>query len=81
MPFLFTLCVNFTAYWPVNGIKMSVNSRCLEPQIDLVEMPYLDYDKQTYYPNQTVIFWPRYRWGAGGNAVASFAPVTISPTE
>ena len=27
-------------------------------------MPYLDYDKQTYYPNQTIIFWPRYRWGA-----------------
>lgn len=35
-----------------------------EPQIDLVEMPYLDYDNQDYYPGQTMILWPRYRWGA-----------------
>ncbi|EGA64052.1 DUF3103 domain-containing protein [Vibrio brasiliensis] len=35
-----------------------------EPQIDLVEMPYLDYDGQDYYPGQTIILWPRYRWGA-----------------
>ncbi|MCG9580205.1 DUF3103 domain-containing protein [Vibrio tubiashii] len=34
------------------------------PQIDLVEMPYLDYDGQDYYPGQTIIIWPRYRWGA-----------------
>jgi len=34
------------------------------PQIDLVEMPYLDYDGQDYYPGQTMIIWPRYRWGA-----------------
>ncbi|WP_439146696.1 DUF3103 domain-containing protein [Vibrio sp.] len=48
----------------IYAIVTGVNASRLEPQIDLVEMPYLDYDKQTYYPNQTVIFWPRYRWGA-----------------
>ncbi|MEZ9426252.1 DUF3103 domain-containing protein [Vibrio lentus] len=48
----------------IYAIVTGVNVSRIEPQIDLVEMPYLDYDKQTYYPNQTVIFWPRYRWGA-----------------
>ncbi|MEZ9656100.1 DUF3103 domain-containing protein [Vibrio splendidus] len=48
----------------IYAIVTGVDSSRLEPQIDLIEMPYLDYDKQTYYPNQTVIFWPRYRWGA-----------------
>ena len=48
----------------IYAIVTGVDSSRIEPQIDLVEMPYLDYDKQTYYPNQTVIFWPRYRWGA-----------------
>ncbi|NAZ95387.1 DUF3103 domain-containing protein [Vibrio toranzoniae] len=48
----------------IYAIVTGVDSSRVEPQIDLVEMPYLDYDKQTYYPNQTVIFWPRYRWGA-----------------
>lgn len=48
----------------IYAIVTGVNASRIEPQIDLVEMPYLDYDKQTYYPNQTVIFWPRYRWGA-----------------
>ncbi|WP_210458656.1 DUF3103 domain-containing protein [Vibrio crassostreae] len=48
----------------IYAIVTGVDSSRLEPQIDLVEMPYLDYDKQTYYPNQTVIFWPHYRWGA-----------------
>lgn len=48
----------------IYAIVTGVDASRLEPQIDLVEMPYLDYDKQTYYPNQTVIFWPRYRWGA-----------------
>ncbi|MFA0683535.1 DUF3103 family protein, partial [Vibrio splendidus] len=42
----------------IYAIVTGVDSSRLEPQIDLVEMPYLDYDKQTYYPNQTVIFWP-----------------------
>ncbi|MCV5901544.1 DUF3103 domain-containing protein, partial [Escherichia coli] len=35
-----------------------------EPTIDLVELPYLDYDNQDYYPNQIIIHWSRYRWGA-----------------
>lgn len=48
----------------IYAIVTGVDSSRVEPQIDLVEMTYLDYDKQTYYPNQTVIFWPRYRWGS-----------------
>ncbi|EOX4224001.1 DUF3103 domain-containing protein [Vibrio cholerae] len=35
-----------------------------KPTIDLIDMPYLDYDKQDYFPNQVVIHWARYRWGA-----------------
>ncbi|HGS4986764.1 TPA: DUF3103 domain-containing protein [Vibrio cholerae] len=35
-----------------------------KPTIDLIDMPYLDYDKQDYFPNQVVIHWTRYRWGA-----------------
>lgn len=35
-----------------------------KPTIDLVEMPYLDYDNQDYYPNQIIVHWSRYRWGA-----------------
>lgn len=33
-----------------------------KPTIDLIDMPYLDYDKQDYFPNQVVIHWTRYRW-------------------
>ncbi|ASU24322.1 hypothetical protein CCZ37_17915 [Vibrio qinghaiensis] len=47
-------------YAIVTGVNPSRN----EPTIDLVEMPYLDYDKQDYFPNQVMIQWPRYRWGA-----------------
>lgn len=35
-----------------------------EPALDLVEMPYLDYDNKDYFPNQIMIKWPNYRWGA-----------------
>lgn len=35
-----------------------------KPTIDLIDMPYLDYDQQDYFPNQVVIHWSRYRWGA-----------------
>ncbi len=35
-----------------------------KPTIDVVNMPYLDYDKIDYYPNQVMIHWSRYRWGA-----------------
>lgn len=47
-------------YAIVNGVNPSRD----EPTLDLVEMPYLDYDNQDYYPNQVVIHWSRYRWGA-----------------
>ncbi len=33
-----------------------------KPTIDVVDMPYLDYDKIDYYPNQVMIHWSRYRW-------------------
>ncbi|CAH7080509.1 conserved hypothetical protein [Vibrio chagasii] len=48
----------------IYAIVTGVDSSRIAPQIDLIEMPYLDYDKQTYYPSQSIIFWPRYRWGA-----------------
>lgn len=35
-----------------------------EPRVDLVQMPYLDYDHTTYYPNQIVVDWSHYRWNA-----------------
>lgn len=35
-----------------------------EPVVDLVEMPYLDYAGKEYLPNQIVVYWSRYRWGA-----------------
>ncbi|MDN3612076.1 DUF3103 domain-containing protein [Vibrio ostreicida] len=48
----------------VYAIITGVDPSRVAPQIDLVEMPYLDYSKQDYYPQQTMILWPRYRWGA-----------------
>lgn len=48
----------------VYAIVTGVNPSRDEPTIDLVEMPYLDYDNKDYYPNQVVIHWSRYRWGA-----------------
>lgn len=47
-------------YAVVNGVDASR----VEPELDVVEMPYLDHDGTTYYPNQVVIFWERYRWAA-----------------
>ncbi|MED5526892.1 MAG: DUF3103 family protein [Pseudomonadota bacterium] len=35
-----------------------------EPQVDIVDMPYLDDEDKTYYPNQVLVYWDRYRWGA-----------------
>ncbi|WP_341502194.1 DUF3103 family protein [Gallaecimonas sp. GXIMD4217] len=35
-----------------------------EPQVDVVDMPYLDHDGSNYYPNQILVYWDRYRWGA-----------------
>ncbi|MEI8673780.1 DUF3103 domain-containing protein [Vibrio sp. SA48] len=48
----------------IYAIVTGVNPSRDEPTIDLVEMPYLDYDKQDYFPNQVMIQWSRYRWGA-----------------
>ncbi|HAS6860979.1 TPA: DUF3103 family protein [Vibrio parahaemolyticus] len=48
----------------VYAIVTGVNPSSDEPTIDLVELPYLDYDNQDYYPNQIIIHWSRYRWGA-----------------
>ena len=48
----------------IYAMVMGVNPDRAEPQIDMVEMPYLDDAKKDYYPNQTIIFWDRYRWGA-----------------
>lgn len=47
-------------YAIVTGVNPSRN----EPTLDLVELPYLDYDNKDYYPNQIIIHWSRYRWGA-----------------
>lgn len=47
-------------YALVTGVDPSRDA----PTIDLIDMPYLDYDQQDYFPNQVVIHWARYRWGA-----------------
>ncbi|MEH0758498.1 DUF3103 domain-containing protein [Vibrio sp. 16] len=48
----------------IYALVTGVNPSRDEPALDLVEMPYLDYDNQDYYPNQIIIHWSRYRWGA-----------------
>lgn len=48
----------------IYAIVTGINPSRDEPTIDLVEMSYLDYDKQDYFPNQVMIQWSRYRWGA-----------------
>lgn len=35
-----------------------------QPALTVVDMPYLDYDNTTYSPNQILIFWAGYRYGA-----------------
>ncbi|OZS43892.1 DUF3103 family protein [Photobacterium sanguinicancri] len=47
-------------YALVSGVDPSRD----EPTLDVVEMPYLDYQDQEYYPNQIIVYWARYRWGA-----------------
>ncbi|MCY1019133.1 DUF3103 domain-containing protein [Pyxidicoccus sp. MSG2] len=51
---------NAEVYAIVNGVDPSRD----EPALDIVDMPYLDTDGTTYYPNQILIFWDRYRWAA-----------------
>ncbi|NMH64892.1 DUF3103 family protein [Shewanella salipaludis] len=48
----------------IYGIVTGVDPSRDEPMLDVVEMPYLDYAESSYYPNQVVIHWDRYRWGA-----------------
>ena len=47
-------------YSIVTGVSPSRD----EPVLDIVDMPYLDYDGTTYNPNQIMIYWDRYRWQA-----------------
>ncbi|WP_242588492.1 DUF3103 domain-containing protein [Corallococcus macrosporus] len=47
-------------YAIVNGVDPSRDA----PQLDIVDMPYLDTDGRIYAPNQVLIFWERYRWAA-----------------
>lgn len=47
-------------YAIVNGVDPSRDA----PALDIVDMPYLDHEGTTYYPNQVLIFWDRYRWAA-----------------
>ncbi|WP_244227060.1 DUF3103 domain-containing protein [Corallococcus aberystwythensis] len=51
---------NAEVYAIVNGVDPSRDA----PQLDIVDMPYLDTDGRTYAPNQVLIFWERYRWAA-----------------
>jgi len=44
----------------VSGIDPTI----ADPEIRLVDMPYLDHDGTTYYPNQILIFWYEYRFNA-----------------
>ena len=44
----------------INGVDPSRD----KPTIDLIEMPYLDYDQTDYFPDQVLVHWTRYRWGA-----------------
>lgn len=48
----------------VYAIVTGVSASRDKPVLDIVEMPYLDYADQEYYPNQILIHWERYRWGA-----------------
>jgi len=35
-----------------------------KPQVDIVQMPYLDYDDTTYYPGQILVNWSHFKWNA-----------------
>jgi len=36
----------------------------VKPQVRIIEMPYLDYQGTTYYPNQVMLFWKDYDYQA-----------------
>ena len=48
----------------VYAVVAGVNPGRDEPVVDIVDMPYLDYDNTDYTPNQILVYWDRYRWGA-----------------
>lgn len=48
----------------IYAIVAGVNPSRDEPVVDIVDMPYLDHDKTDYTPNQILVYWDRYRWGA-----------------
>ncbi|GAB2911078.1 DUF3103 family protein [Rheinheimera gaetbuli] len=48
----------------IYAIVTGVSPERHEAVIDIVDMPYLDYAQRDYYPNQVLIHWHRYRWGA-----------------
>lgn len=48
----------------IYAVVAGVNPSRDEPVVDIVDMPYLDYDNTDYSPNQILVYWDRYRWGA-----------------
>ncbi|WP_421246388.1 DUF3103 family protein [Aeromonas sanarellii] len=48
----------------VYAVVAGVNPARDEPVVDIVDMPYLDDDNTDYSPNQILVYWDRYRWGA-----------------
>ena len=48
----------------VYAVVAGVNPGRDEPVVDIVDMPYLDDDNTDYTPNQILVYWDRYRWGA-----------------
>lgn len=48
----------------VYAVVAGVNPSRDEPVVDIVDMPYLDHDNTDYSPNQILVYWDRYRWGA-----------------
>lgn len=48
----------------VYAVVAGVNPGRDEPVVDIVDMPYLDHDSTDYTPNQILVYWDRYRWGA-----------------
>lgn len=48
----------------VYSIVSGVDYEQDDARINVVDMPYLDYDGQDYYPNQVMVYWDRYRFQA-----------------
>ncbi|WP_018691233.1 DUF3103 family protein [Algicola sagamiensis] len=48
----------------VYSIVVGIDSERKEPNLDVLDMPYLDTSARDYYPSQTVVIWDRYRYQA-----------------